>query len=85
MLEPCTSINKTVYIQNEGNSAAALSKMESNWSPLNASSYITLNWDYGGQPFSVNQVVQVKFILVVSSSVSGITNFSFDITITASG
>src|SRR3989337_2969109 len=84
-LDPGASINKTVYIRNEGNAPATLSKTQSNWSPSSASSYITLNWNYAGQTLSVNQVLQVRFTLVVSSSVSGITNFSFDITITASG
>ena len=85
ILDPGASINKTVYIRNEGNAPATLSKTQSNWSPSNASSYITLNWNYAGQSLSVNQVIQVRFTLVVSSSISGITNFSFDIIITASG
>jgi hypothetical protein len=84
-LDPGATVNRTVYIRNEGNAPATLSKTQSNWSPSNASSYITLNWNYAGQTLSVNQVLQVKFTLVVSSSISGITNFSFDITITASG
>jgi hypothetical protein len=84
-LDPGASINKTVYIRNEGNAPAMLSKTQSNWIPSSASSYITLNWNYTGQTLSVSQVLQVKFTLVVSSSISGITNFSFDITITASG
>jgi hypothetical protein len=84
-LDPGTTVNRTVYIRNEGNTPATLSKIQSNWSPSNASSYITLNWNYAGQTLSVSQVLQVKFTLVVSSSTRGITNFSFDITITASG
>ena len=85
MLDPGSNVNKTIYIRNEGNSAATLSMTTSNWNPTSASSYMTLSWDYGGQTLSVNQVVQVKLTLAVSSSVTGITNFSFDITITAVG
>jgi hypothetical protein len=84
-LDPGASVNKTVYIRNEGNTPATLSMTTSNWSPSNASSYITLKWDYGGQTLSVNQVIQVKFTLVISSSITGITNFSFGITIVGSG
>ena len=84
-LDPGSNVNKTIYIRNEGNTAATLSMTTSNWNPTNASSYMTLSWNYGGQTLSVNQVVQVKLTLSVSSSVTGITNFSFDITITASG
>jgi hypothetical protein len=84
ILEPGSSVDKTVYIRNEGNTAAKLSMTTSNWNPSNASNYITLTWNYGGQTINVNAVIQVKFTLTVSSSISGITNFSFDITITAS-
>lgn len=84
-LDPGSNVNKTIYIRNEGNTAATLSMTTSNWNPTNASSYMTLSWNYGGQTLSVYQVVQVKLTLSVSSSVTGITNFSFDITITASG
>jgi hypothetical protein len=85
IVDPGSNVNKTIYVRNEGNSAATLSMITSNWNPTNASSYMTLSWNYGGQTLSVNQVVQVKLTLSVLSSVTGITNFSFDITITASG
>jgi len=85
ILEPGSNVNKTVYIRNEGNIAAKLSMTTSNWSPSNASNYITLNWNYGNQTLNVNEAIQVKLTLSISSSIVGITNFSFDITIAASG
>jgi hypothetical protein len=85
ILDPGSNANKTIYIRNEGNTAATLSLATSNWNPATASSYMTLTWNYGGQTLSVNQVVQVKLTLSVSSSTTGITNFSFDITVTAAG
>jgi hypothetical protein len=84
-IEPGSNVNKTVYIRNEGDAAATLSKTQTNWNPATASTYITLNWNYTGQTLNVNAVIPVKFTLSVSSSVTGITSFSFDITITASG
>jgi len=84
-LEPGSSVNKTVFIRNEGNTGATLSMTTSNWNPSGASSYMTLSWNYGGQTLSAGQVVQVRFTLSVSSSITGITGFSFDITIAASG
>jgi hypothetical protein len=83
LLEPGSNVNKTVYIRNEGNAAATLSMTTSNWNPSNASNYLTLTWNYGGQTLNVNEAIQVKFTLSALSSVTGITNFSFDITITA--
>ena len=85
LLDPGSNKTVTVYVRNEGNAAATLSKAAQNWNPSTASSYMTLNWNYAGQTLSVNQVLQVKLTLVVSSTVSGITNFSFDIIITATG
>jgi len=85
LLEPGSNKTATVYIRNEGNAVATLSKTAGNWNPSTASSYLSLNWNYSGQTLSVNQVLQTKLTLVVSSTVSGITNFSFDIVMTAAG
>jgi len=57
----------------------------SNWNPSNASDYMTLSWDYGGQSINPDEVVQVTFTLSVDASIDGITGFSFDITIVGSG
>jgi hypothetical protein len=84
-IEPGSNVNKTVFIRNEGNAAATLSMATSNWNPPSASTYMTLSWNYGGQTLAVNEVKQVTFTLRVSSSVTGITSFSFDITIAANG
>jgi len=77
--------NKTirVYVRNEGNAATTLSMAAQNWNPSTASSYLTLRWNYDGQTLSVNQVLQTRLTLTVSRTISGITSFSFDITITA--
>jgi hypothetical protein len=85
MLDPGSNKTVTVYIRNEGNAVATLSEATQNWNPSTASSYMTLNWNYASQNLSVNQVLQTKLTLVVSPTVSGIMNFTFDITITATG
>jgi len=85
IVSPGSNVDKTVWIRNESNVPATLSKTTSNWNPTNASNYITLSWNYGGQTFSANEVIQVKLTLSVSSTIAGITNFSFDITIIANG
>ena len=85
MLEPGSNKNMAVYIRNEGNSVSTLSMSTSNWNPSDASDYMTLSWDYGGQSINPDEVVQVTFTLSVSASIEGITSFSFDITIVGSG
>jgi len=84
MLEPGSSKNVTGYIRNEGNSVSTLFMYTSNWNPSNASDYMTLSWDYGGQSINPDEVVQVTFTLSVDASIDGITVFSFDITIVGS-
>jgi len=85
LIEPGSNKTMTVYVRNEGNAVATLSKATQNWNPSTASSYMTLNWNYAGHTLNVNQVLQLKLTLVVSSTISGITSFSFDIIITATG
>jgi hypothetical protein len=84
-LDPGSNNNVTVYIRNEGNSVVSLTMNTANWNPSTASNYMTLTWNYGGQSINVGAVTQVKLTLSVSASVAGITDFSFDINIVASG
>ena len=84
MIEPGATADQTVYLRNEGNSSGTFTLITSNWNPANASNYISLNWDYTGRTLQINQVVQVKFTLLIKENVQGITDFSFDLTITSS-
>jgi hypothetical protein len=80
-IEPGSNKTFTVYIGNEGDSAAYLSMATSNWTPSTAMSCITLNWNYTGQILTAGQVIPLELILTVSPCETGITHFSFDITI----
>jgi len=80
-IEPGSNKTFTVYIVNEGDSAACLSMATSNWAPSAAMSYMTLNWNYTGQILSAGQLIPLELMLAVSPSVTGITHFSFDTTI----
>ncbi|MGB9923352.1 MAG: hypothetical protein ACPLEW_11130 [Pseudothermotoga sp.] len=84
MVEPGSINTVTVYVRNEGNTAANISMTTENWNPSNASNYLTLSWNYNGQQLNPSEVVQITLSLAVSSNVQGIENFSFDITISIS-
>jgi hypothetical protein len=84
-IEPGSIVNETCYIRNEGNSVSTLALQTSNWNPSEAAGYMDLSWDYGGQSLNPDEVVQVTFTLLVSSSIQNITSFSFVITISATG
>lgn len=81
-LTPSSTVSKTIYIRNEGNKRLSLSMTTGNWNPQSASNYITLTWNRGGTVLEVGQVVQATLTLSVSPSISGVTSFSFEITIT---
>jgi hypothetical protein len=85
LVEPGSVENVTVFIRNEGNAVVSLSLNATNWNPSNASDFIKLGWDYGGQMIHPNEVVQVALILSVSPIIEGISTFTFDIVIVGSG
>ena len=80
-LEPGTVKNITLYIRNEGNHVATLYLMVNNWSPINASTYMALNWNYSGKTLSPMENVAVILTLSVSSVARNIVDFSFDVVI----
>lgn len=84
-LDPGTQKNVTVYIQNEGSAAMTLTQSTSNWNPSSASAYVTLTWDYNGQAINAGASLRVTLTLIISSSIIGVDNFSFNIVITGTG
>ena len=85
MLEPGTNKTVDIYVKNEGNTFVTLSKTLQDWNPIIATNYVMLHWDYLDQSLSINQVIPISLTLSVSSAVSGLTNFSFDLTISSTG
>ena len=84
-LDPGTQKSFTMYIRNEGNSPITLTRSASNWNPAAASNYLSLAWNYNGQTINAGASVQVTLTLTVSASITGVSNFTFDITIVGSG
>jgi hypothetical protein len=84
-LDPGSQKAFTVYIRNEGSSAITLSQSASNWNPSSASNYLTLTWNYNDQTINAGSSIQVTMTLTASSSITGITNFSFDLILIGSG
>jgi hypothetical protein len=82
-LDPGETSDETVYICNEGNVAVVLSMTTENWDPPSASIHITLGWNLEeGYVLNHGQSVQAVLTLSVSSSISGVESFTFDIVIT---
>jgi len=84
LIEPGGSKSYTVYIKNEGNTKESLSMATGNWSNPLASSYISLTWNCTNYQLSSGAVVGALLTLTINSGITGtgITSFSFYITIT---
>jgi len=85
IIEPGESKNFSAYIVNESNVPLTLTIRTENWNPMNASSFMTLSWDYNGTQIGVGGSVPVTLTLQVAQTVSGIESFSFDIVIVGVG
>ena len=72
-----------VYIENTGVGVSLqLSITVSNWFPANADGPITVTWDQENAVLCPNQYVMATLTLSVSSSISDISSFSNQISIT---
>ena len=85
ILEPGVQKSFVMYFFNEGNFAVTLSMSTSNWTPSVASTYLTLGWDYNGQSIKAGENLQVTLTLSVRESITGITDFSFDMIVVGTG
>jgi hypothetical protein len=79
-LTPGSTANRTVYIKNNGDIREMLNMTTSNWSS-GAYGKITLTWDREGQVLDPGSSVQAVLTLSVSSNISSVTSFSFNIII----
>ena len=84
-ISPGSVVTKTVYVKNTGTAQITLNMTSNSWSPPAANGPIALTWDKEGAVLTASQVATTTLTLTVSSSISGVTSFSFNIVITGSG
>ncbi len=77
--------NQVVYVQNTGTGTLTLSLSTSNWTPVGASTYLSVSWNQQGTQLPAGQSVAATITLTVSSSTTGITSFSNTIAIAGTG
>jgi hypothetical protein len=77
-LEPGQSVNITLYMKSTSNVAVSCSMAVGNFNPPSGSTYLACTWNYNGS-LSPGQLVPVVFTLVVANTITGITAFSFDV------
>ena len=84
-IEPGSNNTVMIYVRNEGDSTVSLWMTTSNWTPSAAIGNMTLIWTYSGRTLSAGEVIPIDLTLDVSPTISGVTDFSFGIVITATG
>lgn len=82
---PGDVVNKTVYVKNTGNNPMNVSMSISSWAPAGASTYLSVTWDQEGAVVAAGGTVKAIISLGVSSGITGITDFSFNIVIEGTG
>jgi hypothetical protein len=91
--QTCTALNvgtinsggtgtQTVYIKNTGTVSETLTMTESNWSPANANTYLTLTWNQQNTVLPAGQSIEATLTLTAASNTGSLTTFSCSVTIT---
>lgn len=78
------SVQRTIYIKNNGDAGVVLSLQAQDWSPSTADDYMTLSWSYNGSTLQSGQVMAVTLTLSVSAGCPELSSFNFDIVIIGS-
>jgi hypothetical protein len=82
---PGSSVSKSIYVKNLGSAVGTLSLSYGNCTPSTAATFFSLSWNCTNYALARGAVVGAKLTLAVKSSITGVTDFSFSISIQASG
>jgi len=80
---PGDSVTRNISVVPAGSVPVTLAVITGNYTPSNMSGYSRLTWDYANQTLDPGQWFPVNLTLQIFANVTGITEFSFDITIRA--
>ena len=83
--EPGDVVTRTVYVKNTGNANMTLYLTVNNWTPVNASNYLSVTWDEESTLITPDQVVEAVLSLTVDNGITGIENFSVQIVVSGTG
>lgn len=85
IIEPGTTVNRTVFIRNQANVPTTLYTFADHWAPPEVESFVTYSWNYSGATMQVDEILPYRLSLAVTPIVVNVTNFSFTITIGVTG
>jgi hypothetical protein len=78
---PGDKVNQTIYVKNTGNSPMNITLTTTGWAPAVATTYMDVIWDQEGASLAAGSTIQAIITLDVSSGITGISDYSFDIVI----
>ena len=81
-VSPGDTDTRTIYVKNTGNGPISLTMTKINWNPSTADGPIVITWDIENWWLNPDDIFTATLTLSVSSSISGITDFSVEIVIT---
>jgi hypothetical protein len=81
-VSPGGSVSETIYIKNSGSVTVTLTMDTSGWSPVGASSYLTLSWNRQNDELAAGASVPATLTLTAASDTGSLTTFSCSMTIT---
>ena len=81
-LVPGENRSTKVYVRNEGSVTVTLNMRTDNWNSTSASSCMELVWNLENYKLTSGNVVEAVLTLKVSSNITNVQGFSFDIIIT---
>lgn len=73
----------TFFAKNSGNVNVTLNFNTTDWIPTNAPIYLVVAWNYTGQLMKPLDVIPIATTLAVSTTITGITNFSYTMNVNA--
>lgn len=85
VVAPGSTASVTLYVKNNGTVPVTLTASFGNWNPASAAGYFTPGWNCTNYVLGTGLVVAAVLTLAVSQSITGVTNFSFDVTLTGTG
>ena len=84
-IKPGEAVTRTIYVKNTGNTPITLSMATNTWAPPEANGPIAITWDKEAATLNAGNSTAAVLTLSVSSSITGVTNFSVNIIITGTG
>ena len=83
--EPGDTVNRVVYLKNIGNADMTMNMYVSNWTPVGVDTYLSLSWDQENTVMIPDEVLLSTISLSVDNGITGVSDFSYQITLQGIG